>query len=191
MIYLGCDPDTHSTGMAAVDEHGRVLGVWCIKAKGKTEGQAVVAMSRAFDAFLPKIYATDDLDWHSLDAVAVEFPEIVYSAREGKNPRNIITLTAVAGVCLGRIVASTYFKCNHYFPRPREWKGSVPKHIHQARTCKHLGWAYEVHGKDQGRYCQPSDPPKLLGDDTLNPGDWKHIMDAIGLALWAKDKSRS
>ena len=61
---------------------------------------------------------------------------------------------------------------------PDDAKGTVPKPIHQARTYRRMGWDCER--------LKSYSVPKTPGYD-IDPGAWKHVGDALGLALWGYD----
>jgi hypothetical protein len=118
-----------------------------------------------------------------LFAVAVEAQEI-YQFGTGRtaNPKSIMYLATVAGMAL-----AAHSRAFHlFFPTPQAWKGSVPKIIHQARILSKCGWKYEKVGTLDNGYCYPVDVPIGLGD--FKKTDWKHLVDAIGLALYAKEQ---
>ena len=102
-------------------------------------------------------------------------------------------LAAAAGAALHECVAQ-YPAAYGLFPRPGEWKGQVPKQINQMRAFKKLGIPAQTRGKKETGYCVP-DLKHLchihadqIVQGPLNLGDWKHVGDAVGLALWAREK---
>ncbi len=181
MRALAFDPDLHNTGWALVEKGAsdvlHVRDVGCIKVptqikKKKTKGEwAVRLMSRAvaeWDRPVPWIE----------EIYVVEGQQIYFG--KTPNPQNIVHLAQVAGACLA------WSDCEHtYLPSPSQWKGSVEKHIHQARICKKLGWDYEIRASGKNRYAVPTNAPF-----SLKATEWKHCMDAIGLAIWGLEKRR-
>lgn len=97
-------------------------------------------------------------------AVVIECPE--YRAHDRINPNDLITLA----VKVGREVERA-FKAGitATLVRPTEWKGSVPKRIHQPRIlcalneeeCEHLNDVLSMHAKTKGH----------------------NIVDAVGIGL--------
>jgi len=48
-----------------------------------------------------------------------------------------------------------------------------------------LGWESETVGRSTKAYTRPvSGFEGVLGADTIGKGEWKHVVDAIGLAVW-------
>ncbi len=181
MFFIGIDPDLHNTGLALLNgDTGEVIEVKCVSSSGKKEEEAVIAMARAlrFEWFPGYTY----LDTPS--TVVIEAQEI-YAGGGTKNPRNIMHLAQVAGAAIAiAIRITTGPKKNLWFPRPAEWKGQVPKRIHQARILKRMKWdCQKVGTKDRG-YCYPTMPNSDLAREPLQKTQWKHVVDAIGLAQW-------
>ncbi len=175
-LFLGIDPDLHHTGLAVVDEFGRVLGVECVCLERKYTGEeAVVKMSRAIGAVIGMIRDHTP----GVNNVIVEGQTI--SFKQTADPDSIIKLAHVTGACVG--AANELLECNVRIPKPREWKGQVPKQIHQQRVLDHLSWKYELHGSPKNGYASPVDPP--VGKK-LKATHWKHVVDAIGLAQWGR-----
>ena len=101
---------------------------------------------------------------------------------ETKNAQSLIDLATVTGVFAGRPeFAETLIV------EPSTWKGSVPKAIHQARILGKIPGTKFVQRKE---YCYPTEGPLMaLGKDAgLRKGDWKHVVDAIGIAQWTINK---
>jgi len=179
MMFVGIDPDLHNLGFALVDAEGHVLKVNVVRVPKSFKGEEAVAemiseAPRNLDFWVPEEVCRRGF------TAAIEGQQIYYGKSQVR-PDSLLLLAQVAGAaaCAMRICgASTII-----LPRPRKWKGEVPKPIHQARILSRLGWAYK---KTQG-YSYPTDPPKHLG--SLRPEEWKHVVDAIGLALWARDRA--
>lgn len=73
-------------------------------------------------------------------------------------------------------------------PTPKEWKGQIQKHAHQARLYNDLGWGYEIVGTGDGRYARPRKAPSAFSH--ITKGQWKHVGDAMLLARWAQDQEQ-
>lgn len=181
MLFLGIDPDLHNTGLAVVDvdpngsKRAHWVGVARV-AKALKGEDAVVAMASALDeASRGILRAHKDASGFFWEHSVVEGQEI-YQGSEVR-VSDLLNLAQVAGAAAGVFGAGR-------IPRPKDWKGNVPKHIHQARTARALGWACEVRGGKEP-YVVPQLSGEVRGADDLEGRDWKHVMDAIGLALWA------
>jgi len=176
MIILGIDPDLHNTGIATL-LGSQVREVAVARVSRRLKGRdAVLAM-------VDSIASTVGLLTDAVELVVVE-GQVIYLGKT-KNPMSILHLAQVAGGAL-----RSGFARSKLLPEPREWKGSVPKQIHQARVLTELGWAFERRGTVKDGYCVPTSAPNVFGAGALRPSDWKHVTDAIGLALWGYEKGR-
>lgn len=172
-FFIGVDPDLHTPSVACVDFRGAVVGLWVGRVIKELKGaDAVIASAKAITEHLR--VAT-----YGAQVAAIEGQDLYLGGdRATKNPKSILAVAQVAGAAVG--VMS--YRCRVLLPLPRDWKGSVPKGIHQARICQRLGWPYRAAGGKEG-YCVPTDPPVKF--EKFKGGDWKHLLDAIGLAQWA------
>lgn len=67
-----------------------------------------------------------------------------------------------------------------------EWKQQQPKKVNQGRTFKHYNIGY-VLSLGAEPYCYPSGcarAAKIANAGKLKQCDWKHVADAVGLALY-------
>lgn len=184
MLYIGIDPDLHTPAAAAVDGDGRLVGVHVYSSKGKKGREAVVAM-------LTSLLMTD---WHVKTyqtglyadggAICVEGQELYRGTGNGdtKNARDIVFLAAAAG----GLISFYHFwfpDLAIYHPAPGEWKGNVPKYVNQARTYKAMGW-------DHAKRTNYAVPQGGSRDYPILPlvSDWKHAGDALGMALWVRER---
>lgn len=201
MFYIGVDPDMHTMAVAVVDDRGLPVAVHVVRALGDKGRDAVVAMIDAVSQWIGA--STSEPSYlpepPNVLAMAVEAQEIVYTARSGKNPRNLLNLSTVAGgvLAISTVVWPDLFARDAiFFPAPEAWKGQVPKHVHQGRMFEHMGWAHDVGGnikagKNYSGFSYPTAPPQdILGVETIKKADWKHVSDAIGLARYARDEWR-
>lgn len=187
--FIGIDPDMHTTGIAAIrDYHGErpfLLFASCVKSKGTKDSQAVLDMSAALRDHWSEMTTCPP---RGCVAFAVEGQELYLG--KTKNPRSIMFLAAAAGAALHQCITQ-YPAALGRFPRPGEWKGQVPKHVCQGRVFTKLGLSYITKGnvaKDSA-YCVPQiEKNKLVCQNPLNAGDWKHAGDAVGLAWWVREQ---
>lgn len=188
--FIGIDPDLHNTAIAGVDEGGKLLFLKVASVPKNIKGSdAVPFMAYEVRRALRGL----SLAFHTYGVV--ESQEIAYTARMGVNPRSIIPLAQVAGACVAELIpVRKEGAASVTVVSPQAWKGSVPKHIHQARTCKRMGWEFQTAGTGKNQYCVPIPASMNLGCQDVYYGnitresDWKHLLDAIGLALWLRDK---
>ena len=192
-LFIGVDPDLHTTPFAVIDENGRLLflEMSVIFKKFKAERAVINQQDSMIDVVAAFAFQKEDVK-----AFAVESQNVTYTGRTGKNPQDMIPIAQVAGgasmLLAGALHVPDEFR---FMPRPSEWKGNVPKQIHHARICKLLGWECQKRGSlRNGGYCRPlldeSNPFQKL-EVLYGISAWKHFMDAIGLAFYAKDAYRA
>lgn len=119
---------------------------------------------------------------HTPNGVVVEGQQIYPGAPAA--PNDILKLGQSAGIVAGIILALCP-TASLVMPVPADWKKQTPKVVNQARSMTHFGLLYaRTEGKEP--YCYPSGcsrAAKIAGAGRLNKGDWKHVGDALGLAL--------
>ena len=202
MFAIGVDPDLHTTAIAVLrcDLPVPVIFNAIIvrtpeKHKGRDAAREMTKeLSTVFDAIERNIGES------LVVGFAVEHQEIAYTAKAGGNPRDVMMLGPVSGAALLALYA-LWPNCEAFLPSPSEWKGQVPKDIHQGRTLTRLGLKYERAGikpgqcrvKENGRkregWCYPVNPETCVPGVIVKKADWKHLSDAAGLALWAWDEA--
>lgn len=173
MICIGVDPDLHCTTFAALQD-GKFHGVFAAEVdKSHKERIAMILMCikirETWEIILR--YCGKVNNW---SAIAVEGQEFLI---RGNSPFSDIGLLASV---TGAVIATAPRPGPAIFcPKPIQWKGNVPKPIHHQRIAEELGIEIEIN--------QTHGVPKDAKIQTLLPlkSDWKHGMDAIGLALWA------
>ena len=166
-FFMGCDPDSRHMAYAIVDRQGNVTEAFTIDHQSNPLDQSNVHRyyrHRINDEF-----------------VAVVEGQKVYKDDKKSNPDSLITLARVSGIACYWLASSPACK-DIVIASPQEWKGSKQKHAHQAHILTRLGQTPIVKGKGDHRYCIPEDD--FLG---LNMTQYKHVIDAIGLALWLRD----
>lgn len=156
MKIIGIDPGINNTGIA-VSEDGKIKEVYLISRKGKHGVGFNICdqCCKIKNIFRKELFST----------VAVEFPRIYPNSPERHN--DIVDLAAMAGALTQALSYGTLI-----LPYPRDWKGTVPKKIHNERILKKIP-ELEV-------FLKPY--PKTKHE---------HIIDAAGLALWCHENQRT
>jgi len=153
VITLGIDPGTKSTGLAWLNDQ-KVVQVKVARAEGqlaenRREGMADAIRACLVDCLIP-------------DRVVIEWQSVRPCDRR---PNDILALVAVAGMALAACKSRFSWKPpTYYLPLPNEWKGSVPKEIHQRRIMAEVG--------------------AFTFPESLKAQEIRDVTDAIGLALW-------
>lgn len=114
--------------------------------------------------------------------VFIESPRAEYTKGKGTRVQDIVELARRAGEL--SVACACAFGIRPDYITPAEWKGQTPKDISQARICSRLGWPFEK----MAGYARPTDGfSGVRGATELKKSDWKHVLDAIGIALWGAD----
>lgn len=99
-----------------------------------------------------------DAPWQRFDVLVIERPEVYRDSKA--DPNNIVTLALNAGRWIERALMRG---CSVFAPLPKQWKGQVPKEIHNQRTLAALS---------------PSEERLLRSSVTSD------MLDAVGLGKW-------
>lgn len=192
-IFYGIDPDLHVPALACIERPAHVGGarlVWAgIAHRTPDDFRGAMALEDAACAGADVRGATGRAKPTSLAVVACEMPKKYPGSKV--RPQDLIHLAASAGIWAGYVAQQSSAKVIAVeFPYAQDWKGSVPKYAHQARICKRMGWDYSLAGTlRSGRYCVPSISSLPDAAAAVKAADWKHVLDALGLALWAYDRT--
>lgn len=185
MIYLGVDPDLNNTALALIDEAGAV-GVHVISIGTNHKGlDAVECMCAQIGSRLP-LWA-DTIP--EPNKIRIESQKVYVHSKS--DPDDLIRLATVSGA-LVLACQQLWSKAGVRLVLPQDWKGQQPKGINQGRTFAALGIPFECTGKpsDKKSYCYPTTAPATIkGAGALKKADWKHVGDALGLALYARKLS--
>ena len=171
MICLGIDPDSHNLAWALVEKDQTritVLDLGIITVPKSFKGKRAVTKMIWELQQLPKRF--EDLEQPY--SLVIEGQEIYRGSNSKVNPNGLLMIAQIAGAAAGLLREGA---SGLRIPRPREWKQSIPKPVHQARILSKLGWGYK---KTQG-YSYPLSSPF-----DFKSSEWKHLVDAIGLAVW-------
>lgn len=197
-LFMGIDPDLHTIPLAILSTvspesdvlDGPIFIAQIEVPKKFKETAAVIQIAKQLGLMGSPVGNPGEIRVHS---ISVENQSLQQARTSGANPNDILKLGQVGGMLLMSVASLSE---NLYFPDPQKWKGSVPKPIHQARVCKRLGWqfdqtksySYPVGLKEGEDYIFTTvDENGQVTEKTPRKTDWKHIVDSIGLAFYAKD----
>lgn len=185
MIVLGIDPGLHECAYAIVKYDS---GVFCLEkvymvrgSKGLKQSKAAVDMADSI------MFHNHDLDpstsdkFFAVNSVVIEDQEITYTTSQGARIQDIRCLSLVTGALLAK-----YHDQRLIFPKPAEWKGQIPKEIHHERIAKKLNIETIVEYNKKGTVIPTTEEIErdVFGAENINPGDWYHLWDAAGLAIY-------
>lgn len=178
-LFIGIDPGLRCTGWAELSETELVL-MAIEHDEGSMENRAQVMQG------IMQIRLDFALESGRPVVLAVEWQQ-----ERGQNDRapadDIINLCGFAGIAAGTVMTRASLVYDVYLPRPVDWKGSVPKHLHQNRIVAQAGLE-RVTEALQGHQCPV---PRDLGNFTRPfSGKAKEPIDALGLAMWAQNRYR-
>lgn len=171
-LVLGIDPDSHNTAWC-VASLKQVIALGVVRGP-LNQDHAGITMLRYSGLALELI-----LKKHQVELAVVEGQHIHYG--QAAPPADILKLAQIAGGLAGQIALLSP-PTKLLIAQPADWKGQTPKRVNQARSFNHYGILAEQ-GKD---YCVPTGCvriAKVEGFGALRKGDWKHVGDAVGLAL--------
>lgn len=175
MLAVGLDPDTKTTGVAAVQAFNgglQVVHVGLVRAKGRKTVDRRREMAANLLEFM--------IDWelpYRPTAAAVEWQHL--RPKGEKRPNNIVDLNGIAGMC---VMATTVLSPEFIFsPIPSEWKKQVPKNIHQKRIVSRLHLNLDL------SYIEGYGTGSVPGAKEIPASMRTHVIDALGLACWALD----
>lgn len=172
MILLGIDPDTKATGMGVFKGGKPVMARSCISkgryAKDRAAGsiEAIHEALREIEIDLAPPGRPPELK------VAIEWQKIRAGENAGK-AQNIADLLGISYACLA-VVKFVFPYSQILLPLPAEWKGTIPKGVHQKRLRKKLG-------------LDGANAELLAGMTNTNAS---HAIDGLGLALWLHERRR-
>lgn len=171
-LVTGFDPDTHTAPWATVTLDGKIMAVGLFESKRQKGVDSAALMA----GVIARSYMA------STNHLVIEGQDAYFSGTTTKKARaeDLISLSFVGGAFASRFPGAQILR-----PLPSQWKGQVPKAVHQGRILTSLGLKYETVGAEGDGYCVPLDPEsKIPGGSKLPRSSWKHVVDAIGLALW-------
>ena len=173
--FIGCDPDTRHAAYAALDREGNVIRAWTKESNGNETIQSNV--HRVID--MDDQHMMDTLGAYLKTSVAAVEGQQVYRDDKKSNPADLIKLARSSGISCAYL---SKFVLDIQIVLPNIWKGNRQKHAHQADILTKLGQTPVIKGKGDHRYAVPKED--FL---RLNQTQYKHVIDAIGIAMWLRD----
>lgn len=193
--YMGIDPDKSGSAIALLsyDAESRVihtpmLGILEGAKQGSMDMTCFLQACNLKHALDQCLYTTGS----DRVSVFIEGQSMDMARSKGARYKDIKNLAQIAGVMFGVIsiaLPDKVIECKE----PSYWKQQVPKPVQQGRTLSTLGWAFEL----TKEYARPSMCAKMMSDlhTTLMIGmektattPWKHVLDAVGMALFLLKK---
>lgn len=173
-IILGIDPDTHHTALVLASA-AEIHQVYVVRSRSDDSDesaslQMIRNLAPAFEALAGKA-----------DGIVVEGQQI-YTGKAVASTDSIISLAHVAGALVA-YANRTFPDKPILVPKPSQWKGNVPKQVHHARIYSHYGIEFST----TADYCYPTGcatASRIPGFGKTKKADWKHLGDAVGMALW-------
>jgi len=146
---------------------GKIAG-WAIFRGGKLQAAGVLKEYMITQEFRQTCLL------HEFDEIVIEIPQVYPQKRQPGNPNHLIKMAFDVGEFAGRLIGMFWtlslarFEPEIVLVKPHEWKGSVPKDIHNQRICGSL-----------------SEHESAIIDAAGVAKTHRHNMiDAVGLGLW-------
>ena len=181
MMFIGHDPDVGSPATAWFDQ-GPDPVQWRVSVNKATSLEEACRVAH-LQANL--VIAAWEHRGKPEALAAVESQQI-YGRMQAEDPNDLLKIAKVAGAFLGPLMAAGI---PAFFALPSDWKDSVKKHIHQARILDREGVPHKQMGGGRP-YTVPTEIPKGWSCAVPMWSDWKHAVDALGLARHAENEHR-
>lgn len=148
-IYIGIDPGVHKHAIVATDGKGTNVGGF-LQSKREDYVAEWATLMRYFNGFEEIILTIESQQF--------------YRGQKGSVAADLINLAYETGRMYEK-VHRVVCEDEYNLVLPNQWKGQVPKHIHNKRIIKKWGEVEPVLGK-------------------VPSGQMNHLTDALGLAVW-------
>ncbi len=205
MNFLGIDPDCHHIGIALVNEDLKIVRVGqirrdVVKVGDEPKGyDAIRQICQKLKEHVSSDSPVENLmhESYKIVASAVE-GNMVYGGRGGASdvdPNAIKMLATVSGACY-MLLLTLVTPCI-YIPMPAEWKGQAKKFASHWSILTAAKQNIEAHWIQAGTVTKAGDDRRYMqlkaeapwdlipGQEGITPGNWKHVLDAVGLAQYA------
>ena len=171
-FWMGVDPGLRETAYAIL-----------LFDEGQRPKLQHLGMARTFGAARPveaMVHELRALSAIPVNGAVVESQQHYNTAARGNaraNPAELIKLATVAGAALAFTRGLDYGPPILHNPLPAEWKGQISKSAHHKRIADEMGWPISRAGE-----CVVPEVPASFTN--IKIGDWYHLFDAVGMALW-------
>lgn len=162
MLLLAVDPGVRACGVALFEDEQLVAADW-VRTKEEALPKAADALATAVGRWAQRAGSGFP------DYVVIERPKVYENREHEVDKDDLISLAIVAGAVWEGLAG---FARDGEFVLPREWKGQVPKDVHNARVMKHL---------------EPEERA-IVHRVKCTPKQIHNVIDAVGLGLWAVDR---
>jgi hypothetical protein len=167
-MLVSIDPGLNHVAFACWTPEGKLIAAGLVKnpsARDKTLARPEIWMAAA-SALVRKVmgYPMIGSDPMETIGVMVEIPEVHQRGSGKGDPNDLIDVAGVAACCVAALKAVGGALCK-WAPKPKEWKGQLPKEISSARVLEKL---------------TPDESSRI---EPCNPGLLHNIHDAIHMGL--------
>lgn len=178
MRFIGIDPDCDTVAVAEI--RCESLSLRCSRCQ--------IIRIRPFPEGAKDLVDLLDPESHEQSPCWVVIEgQTIHRKNSKADPDDILRLAQITGAAAAIVSAFTSVE-KVLIPKPAEWKGQVPKDVDQGRTYVRFGWSSEKRGgKSPYRVPQVS---TVSGVPEIHASAWKHLGDALGLAVWGYDQHR-
>lgn len=172
IVYAGIDPDTEHSGVALIWPDGKIE-LKLARAKGRLAVDRAPGMAQAIRHVLPEFSGA--CFYRGIPGLVVKVRAAVewqHQRKQERNPNAMMGVQAVAGMAVAALSSRGVLPEDIKTPLPHQWKGSIPKEVHQRRLLRRLNLT--------------ADSPEFHG---IPKSMQEHVIDALGLAVWMRDQS--
>ena len=162
IITVGFDPDLEHSAVAVLKD-GVPFRLWAGEARSRTLSEAC---NQLIDTKL--LLPFEGTRYSSV--LVLELPQHYIGGRA--NPMSLTVLSALCGAMCAAWPSGSQ---TTHFIHPTAWTRGLKKEIRQNQLLNLLGW---------GRLGNIQAPEQFCFSNT----EWKHLLDAIGIASWAYDR---
>jgi len=184
---IGIDPDLHTTPVVLIQGEFLLDIEICEVSEDLRDRDAAVRMAKligySIESIIDRnstILATPPEKLPCTKVyVGIEGNEIYYKGQA--RPNDIVNIALVTGAALAYNWPST-FKVDS--PLPKDWKGQTPKAISQKKILEE----FNIPSTQYKDFSRPNTTWLQGCCMDVSLPDWKHVVDAMGLALWASQR---
>ena len=182
---IGIDPDLHTTPIVLI-QGNQILDIEiCTVNADYRDRSAGIRMAKLIGYSIEAIIHRNEnlLKSGNKCYIGVEGQEVYMKGVA--RPNDIVNLALVTGACLAYSFPDWPIPFYVESPLPKDWKGQVPKRVSQRKILEE----FKIPSTQLQDSCRPSAEYLKQNDfPNVKLPDWKHVVDAMGLALWVAQR---